>query len=103
MKIDDVLGTDQTGIVEIAGLEIQGVESAQVPVLGIGVTAGGIRLQSQSWLPRSIPRITGINTPSPRQDRLGSHGPGLHDRLGVPIPLIACAEPACTEGMAALV
>jgi hypothetical protein len=43
MNIDDVLRTQQTGIIEVSGLEIKCVKRLLLSAIGIGIAAGHVR------------------------------------------------------------
>src|SRR5262249_47502149 len=103
MYADDILGTNQTGIVEITGLEEERVEGIEASVIWIVVPAGSACLESEPRLPARVPRVAGINGGGPGEDGIVAKASHLNHLLRVPVPMTPCAKFAGTERMPVLV
>src|ERR1700742_3400409 len=99
MNADEVLGANQTGVVEVAGFEKKRVESFQASVFRIVVSADNSGFQSKPRLPQGVPRVTGISRRRPCQDGVAAEGAHLKDLLRIPIPAAACAEFPSAQGV----
>ena len=102
MHIDDVRGTQQTGIVEVAALEEEQVERSLASVIRIAIAARDIELQAEARLPRCIlPRVSGVDTAGPRKDAILAKVAELQDAFVRLLKLLAA--PADRAALAPLV
>ena len=99
METDDVLWPYQSGVVEVAGFEIERVEGFQTPVFGVVVAADNAHLQTEPRLPRCIPSVTGIHRGRPGQDGIVPKSSHLHHLFRVIVPALPRAKFTGAERM----
>src|SRR5450759_1441222 len=99
METDDVLWTNQSGVVEVAGFEIERVKSSQTPVFGVAVAADNAHLQTEARLPRCVPGVTGVHRGRPGEDGIVSKSSHLHHLCRFIVPAMPRAEFTRAERM----
>src|SRR2546427_2174472 len=103
MDADDILRSDQAGIVEVTGFEEERVEGSEAPIIWFVVAAGGAGLESEPRIPARVPGIAGVYRRAPREDRFVAKAAHLEHLLRFPIPMVAGCELARAQRVAVLV
>src|SRR5260370_2774351 len=103
MDANDILRSDQAGIIEIAGFEEERVEGSEVPIIWIVVAAGGAGFEPEPLIPPRAAGITCIYLRGPRQDRIVAKAAHLERLLSLQVPMVPGSELARAQCMAVLV
>src|SRR6266481_828531 len=103
MDANNILRSDQAGIIEIAGFEEERVEGSEVPIIWIVVAAGGAGFEPEPRIPCRVPGVAGVYRRGPREDRFVAKAAHLERLLPLQVPMVPGHELARAQCMAVLV
>src|SRR6266481_5827650 len=92
MHANDILRTDQAGIIEIAGFEEERVEGSEPPIIWVIVPARSAGLDSEPRPPRRVPGVAGVYRRGPREDRFVAKAAHLERLLPLQVPVVPGSE-----------